>query len=202
MSRRPPIPEGRARWLADEVVPHEPALRSWLHGHAPDSMEVDDIVQETYALLAGLDEVAHIRNPRAYLFTAARSVMLQQLRRARIVPIVAVAEVERLSILVDDVTPERSAVAGQDLGRIGALIAALPARCREVFVLRRVEGLPQREIATRMGISENTVEKHIGKALRLLMEAMARDPAPNRGSRERPAQGQDEDDSDATSQRD
>ena len=202
MTGRPPIPEGRARWLADEVIPHEPALRSWLHGHAPDSMEVDDIVQETYAVLAALDEVAHILNPRAYLFTTARSVMLQQLRRARIVPIVAVAEVERLSILVDDVTPERSAVAGQDLGRIGTLIASLPARCREVFVLRRVEGLPQREIAARMGISENTVEKHIGKALRLLMEAMARDPAPGRGSREGPVQGQGEDDSDTTSQRD
>jgi len=202
MTGRPPIPEGRARWLADEVIPHEPALRSWLHGHAPDSMEVDDIVQETYAALAALDGVAHILNPRAYLFTTARSVMLQQLRRARIVPIVAVAEVERLSILVDDVTPERSAVAGQDLGRIGALIASLPTRCREVFVLRRVEGLPQREIAARMGISENTVEKHIGKALRLLMEAMARDPAPGRGSREGPVQGQGEDDSDTTSQRD
>lgn len=197
-----PVSGVRARWLADEVIPHEPALRSWLHGHAPASMEVDDIVQEAYAVLAGLDEVGHILNPRAYLFTVARSVMLQQLRRARIVPIVAVAEVERLSILTDDITPERSAVAGQDLRRTGALIASLPGKCREAFVLRRVEGLPQREIARRMGVSENTVEKHIGKALRLLMEAMGRDVVRPRSERRKSTQGQQEDGIDTTSQRD
>ncbi|MGO1540459.1 MAG: RNA polymerase sigma factor [Luteimonas sp.] len=188
--------------MADEVVPHEPALRSWLQGHAPASMEVDDIVQEAYAVLVGLDEVAHILNPRGYLFTVARSVMLQQLRRARIVPIVAVAEVERLSILTDDITPERSAVAGQDLRRTGDLIASLPGKCREAFVLRRVEGLPQREIARRMGVSENTVEKHIGKALRLLMEAMGRDVVRPRSERRKSTQGQQEDGIDTTSQRD
>lgn len=202
MSGERPVSGLRARWLAGEVVPHEPALRSWLQGHAPASMEVDDIVQEAYAVLVGLDEVAHILNPRAYLFTVARSVMLQQLRRARIVPIVAVAEVERLSILTDDITPERSAVAGQDLRRTGDLIASLPGKCREAFVLRRVEGLPQREIARRMGVSENTVEKHIGKALRLLMEAMGRDVVRPRSERRKSTQGQQEDGIDTTSQRD
>lgn len=202
MSGDRPVSGLRARWLADEVVPHEPALRSWLQGHAPASMEVDDIVQEAYAVLVGLDEVAHILNPRGYLFTVARSVMLQQLRRARIVPIVAVAEVERLSILTDDITPERSAVAGQDLRRTGDLIASLPGKCREAFVLRRVEGLPQREIARRMGVSENTVEKHIGKALRLLMEAMGRDVVRPRSERRKSTQGQQEDGIDTTSQRD
>ncbi|MFZ7097017.1 RNA polymerase sigma factor [Luteimonas dalianensis] len=191
----------RARWLADEILPHEPALRSWLQGRAPASMEVDDVVQEAYAVLAGLDDVAHILEPRAYLFTVVRSVMLQQLRRARIVPMVAVAEVERLGILTDEVTPEESAVAGQDLRRTGELIASLPHKCREAFVLRRVEGLPQREIAARMGISENTVEKHIGKALRLLMEAMGRGAVHSRGGRGGAIQGQQDDDNDATSQR-
>jgi len=195
------VPGARARWLADEVVPHEPALRSWLHTHAPASMEVDDIVQEAYAVLAGLDDVARILNPRAYLFTVARSVMLQQLRRARIVPMVAVAEIERLGILNDEITPEANAVAGEDLRRTGVLIASLPRKCREAFVLRRVEGLPQREIAERMGISENTVEKHIGKALRLLMEAMGPGTGRPRGGREGTTQGQQEDDIDTTSQR-
>lgn len=195
-----PISEARSRWLADHVLPHDPALRSWLRGHAPASMEVDDIVQEAYAVLAGLEDVAHILQPRAYLFTVARSVMLQQMRRARIVPIVAVAEIERLSILTDDVTPERKAVAGQELHRMKVFIASLPRKCREAFVLRRVEGLPQREIARRMGISENTVEKHIGKALKLLMEAMGRDEVGSRGEQEG-TQGQEEDGIDTTRKR-
>ena len=191
----------RARWLADEILPHEPALRSWLQGRAPSSMEVDDIVQDAYAVLASLDDVARILEPRAYLFTVARSVMLQQLRRARIVPMVQVAEVEHLGILTAEVTPEDAAVAGQDLRSTGALIASVPHKCRQAFVLRRVEGLPQREIAVRMGISENTVEKHIGKALKLLMEAMGRGAVSSRGRRGGAIQGQQDDDNDATSQR-
>lgn len=201
MSARPLLSNCRARWLADEVIPHEPALRSWLHGHAPATMEVDDIVQEAYAVLAGLGEVAHVLNPRAYLFTVARSVMLQQLRRARIVPIVAVAEVERLGILIDEITPEARAVTGEELRRTGALIASLPDKCRQAFVLRRVEGLPQREIAKRMGISENTVEKHIGKALRLLMDAMGSGFDGPRTVRAQATQGQTRDDIDTTGQR-
>src|SRR3546814_20809608 len=66
-------------------------------------------------------------------------------------------------------------MAGQELRRIGALIAALPAKCREAFVLRKVQGLSQREIAGRLRISENTVEKHVGTGLRLLMRSLARD---------------------------
>src|SRR3546814_9854018 len=68
-------------------------------------------------------------------------------------------------------------MAGQELRRIGALIAALPAKCREAFVLRKVQGLSQREIAGRMRIRANTVEKHVGKGLRLLMRSLARDAA-------------------------
>lgn len=199
MSGGRPVSAARAQWLADQVVPHEPALRAWLAGNAPAALEVDDIVQEAYAVLAGLEEVAHIANPRAYLFTVARSVMLQQLRRARIVPMVAVAEVERLGVLVDDITPEASAAAGEELGRTGAAIASLPGKCREAFVLRRVEGLPQREIARRMGISENTVEKHIGKALRLLVRALAGDGVRCGRARDGAIQGQQDDGFDTTS---
>src|SRR3546814_7806676 len=115
--------------------------------------------------------VAHIREPRAYLFTTARSVVLQHGRRSRIVAIEAVAEIDRLDIEHDERSPDRHAMAGQELRRIGALIAALPAKCREAFVLRKVQGLSQREIAGRMRISENTVEKHVGKGLRLLMRS-------------------------------
>lgn len=132
------------------------------------------MIQETYAILAGLGEVAHIANPRAYLFTAAQSVLLQQVRRARIVSIESVAEIERLDITQDERSPERHAIAGQELRRIGEALSALPDKCRQVFLLRKVDGLSQREIAARLGISENTVEKHIVKGLRLLMARMGR----------------------------
>ncbi|MET0288827.1 MAG: sigma-70 family RNA polymerase sigma factor [Pseudoxanthomonas sp.] len=167
----------RTAWLAAHVLPHEPELRGWLARHRVRGLEVDDVIQETYAILSGLAEVGHITQPRAYLYTTAQSVLLQHVRRARIVSIETVAEIERLDISSDELSPERHAIAGQELRRIGQALATLPDKCRQVFVMRKVEGLSQREIALQLGISENTVEKHVVKGLKLLMVMLGRPPA-------------------------
>src|SRR3546814_13295891 len=96
------------------------------------------------------DLVAHIREPRAYLFTTARSVVLQHVRRSRIVAIEAVAEIHRLDIDHDERPPDRNAMAGQELRRIAALIAAFPAKCREASVPRYGQSLSHRDIARSM----------------------------------------------------
>ena len=54
----------------------------------------------------------------------------------------------------------------------------MPARQREAFTLRKMEGLSQRQIAQRMGIAESTVEKHLGHALRGLMSALRERASP------------------------
>lgn len=165
-------PHERSSWLARHILPHEPALRAWLFRRRIDGLETDDIVQETYAVLAALPEVEHIASPRAYAFQTANSVILRHLRRARIVRIDAIGDIETLTTALDEPSPERQAAARQELRRVSELIAALPSKCREAFTLRKVEGLSQRAIALRMEISESTVEKHIGRALRTLMAAM------------------------------
>lgn len=169
------VTHDRALWLASSVLPHEPGLRMRLSRMVRARVDVDDVVQETYAILAELHDVSHIQNARAYVFSVARSVVLQQVRRAQVVSIEAVAEIDHLDIPHDELSPDRHAEAGQQLRRVGELLAGLPKRSRQAFLLRKVEGLSQREIAKRMGISENTVEKHIGKCLRQLLKAIADD---------------------------
>jgi RNA polymerase sigma factor (sigma-70 family) len=166
------VSEDRACWLAQHVLPCEPRLRSWLSRRRVVDLDIDDIVQEAYAVLAELDSVAHIRNAETYLFSVAHSIILQHLRRRRIVSIEAVAELDQLSIYSDAPTPEEVLSDFQELRLMAALIARLPRKSREAFTLRKVEGLSQREAARRMKISENTVEKHMGKALRFLMKAL------------------------------
>ncbi|MBN8769318.1 MAG: RNA polymerase sigma factor [Stenotrophomonas nitritireducens] len=165
----------RSLWLAEHVLPCEPTLRAWLQRRLPVHQDVDDVIQETYAILAALADVSHVRQPRAYVYSVAQSVVLQQLRRAQVVSIEAVAEIERVAASGEEACPERTASSRQELARIGALIDSLPDKCRQAFVLRRVEGYSQREIAQRMQISENTVEKHICKGIRVLMDSMKRD---------------------------
>ncbi len=177
----------RAGWLAEHVLSCEPGLRDWLRRRLSLRQDVDDVVQETYAILAAMADVSHIQQPRAYVYSVAHSVVLQQLRRAQVVSIEAVAEIDRVAIVGDEVSPERLASSRQELARIGALIDGLPEKCREAFVLRRVEGYSQREIAQRMQISENTVEKHICKGIRVLMDSMKRDDTAMQDDKERPA---------------
>jgi RNA polymerase sigma factor (sigma-70 family) len=62
-------------------------------------------------------------------------------------------------------SPERIALARERLALLAAAMDELPPRCREVFVLRQVEQLDQAEIARRLCISRNMVEKHLRKAL-------------------------------------
>lgn len=163
--------EDRVHWISSQILPHESDLRAWLMGRTGAGLDVDDVVQETYAVIYALADVSHIRQPRAYMFTAARSIIFQHYRRARIVSIQAVTELER-AMASDELTPERHAIAGEDLRRLGRLLSTLPKKCRRAFLMRKVDGLSQREIALSMRISESTVEKHIAKGLRVLMEGM------------------------------
>jgi RNA polymerase sigma factor (sigma-70 family) len=164
----------RTRWFMHHILPHEPALRRWLsRRRAPAAFDIDDIVQESYALLAERGRVDDILNPRAYLFQVAQSLVVRNIRRARIVPILAVEDLGLMDWADDAATPEQNAIAHDDLRQLAEVIASMPGQTREAFVLRRVRGLSQREIASRMGLSENTVEKHIVRGIRWLGDWLA-----------------------------
>ncbi|MBM9402763.1 sigma-70 family RNA polymerase sigma factor [Gluconacetobacter azotocaptans] len=161
----------RLEWIAKHILPHEPHLRVWLRGLS--GIEVDDIVQDTYAILIEAD-VAHIQSPRAYLFTVARNLVLQHYRRAKIISIVALADFDAQSIMEDAPPVDEVVSARQELARLHATMAELPEKCRDVLVLRRVEGWSQKQVAHHLGVSENVVEKQLARALRLLGRAFGR----------------------------
>jgi RNA polymerase sigma-70 factor (ECF subfamily) len=170
----------RTHWFLRNILPHEPALRAWLSRMTNTGLDPDDIIQEAYSIFAGMESVADIRAPRAYLFQVARSIVTQHIRRARIVSIHAVDDIAKLDHPDDGASPEQVAIDRDELRELACAIAAMPARTREAFVLRRVKGLSQRDIASRMQVSENTVEKQISSGLRFLV-AWFRD-----GGREQP----------------
>lgn len=168
------LPAGRSQWLAAHILPHEAQLRGWLGRRAVAGVDTDDIVQESYAVLATLADVTHVENPRAYLFRTAWSLVMKQLRRAQVIPIQSVADIAELQVPWDGPDPEQQISARIELGRLARALDDLPFKCREVFRLRKVDGLSQREVAQRLGLSESTVEKHVARAVRLLADELTR----------------------------
>lgn len=177
-----------AAWVGREILPHEAALRAWLLRTVARAGDVEDIVQECYCRLSLLDSIDTISAPRAYLFMVARNVALQQMRRARIVRIEALTEIDTLHLASDAPSPERIASGRQELARVRALIAALPDRCRQIVEMRKIEGLSQKEIAQRLGVSERIVENEASRGLRaVLRQLIGQDPeAPSIGKRNEP----------------
>ena len=168
------VTQDRAVWLARHVLLHEAALRGLLRQKYALGIEVDDVVQETYAILAGLPSVEAIRNPRSYAFQTAHSLILAHLRRSKIVSIRSASDLELAGAMADVPSPEQVAADRDELADVVRVLADLPAKVRDVFVLRRVHGLSQRETAARLGITENSVEKRVSQGIRVLLEAFAR----------------------------
>lgn len=163
--------EELAEWVGREILPLERDLRSWLRRRVATPSDVEDIVQECYCRLARLHDVSHITQPRAYLYAVARNLLQKQLKAARVVKLEAIAELD-MDWRSDEPSPEEVVVARSELGRVQAALATLTERARAIFVMRRLEGMSQREIAQAMGVSEAVVENDASRSLRAILRFM------------------------------
>jgi RNA polymerase sigma-70 factor (ECF subfamily) len=159
-------------WVAERVMPHERKVRAWLARSRMSKEDIDDAIQEAYCRLSALDGFEAIDRPDGYFFSIARNLVAAQMRRARIVTIESVAEIEALSPFDEAPSQERNALARIELARIQEIVTTLPDRCRQIFHMRKIEGLPQREIAERLGVKLSVVENDAAKAVRLIVEAL------------------------------
>lgn len=165
----------RSRWLAEHILPHEPAMRRWLSRLTLRSQaDVDDIVQETYAILAKLESVSSIRDPLNYALQVAKSVFLQEMRRNKVVTIGSIADLAALGEADDSPGAEQHVHGQRELRRVEAAIGDMPTQVRRVFWLRRVGGLTQRETANQLGLAEHTVEKYSAKGMKILLARFGR----------------------------
>jgi RNA polymerase sigma factor (sigma-70 family) len=168
-------------WVGAQVMPYEPGVRAWLRRSLVSQDDIDDLIQEAYCKLAALDGVDHIARPDAYFFQTVRMLLAEQVRRSRIVRIETVTEIDALPIYSDEPSPERITAARRELAKVRQLIEGLPDRCRRIFELRKIHGVPQREIARMLGVTESTVENDGVKGMRLIMQALREDESPSVG---------------------
>jgi RNA polymerase sigma-70 factor (ECF subfamily) len=108
------------------------------------------------------------------LFTVARRLALDLVRRDYRSPIVGVTDLDRLFVLNSAPDPAEAAVRSQEIELLAEAVESLPARCREIFILRRIQGVAQKEIAARLGLSEQTVQVQAARGLRKIGDFMKR----------------------------
>jgi RNA polymerase sigma factor (sigma-70 family) len=164
------------QWVATHILPYENEVRRWLRRHIRTlrACDIDDLVQEAYTRL-WLVELSHVSNGRGYFYRVIRNLLLEQARRARIVPMERLGEIESLRIPSEEPGPERRLMARQEVEQLERIVATLPEQCRRAFQLQKFAGLSQREIAQEMNISEKTVEKHLAVALLRVLDALNED---------------------------
>ncbi len=163
-----------ARWFAEEVQPHAAELRGWLRGKFPALTDPDNLAQEALTRVWKTHAAGPVPSPKALLFTTARHLALDELRRRQIVTFEAVTEIADLPVYEDNPTAADQAARNQELEILTQAIQSLPDRCRQVLTLRKIYGLSQREIAAQLGISENTVEVQVANGMRKCTVFLAR----------------------------
>lgn len=133
---------------------------------------VEEIVQDVFVNLWLKAASLHAEgNVRAWLYATLRNKILHELRSARI----RALYLQKISVREGEGQCQDSLeqiYARETAERISRILLSLPPQCRQAFLLSRHERLSYREIADRMDISVNTVEKHVGKALRLLRKTL------------------------------
>jgi RNA polymerase sigma factor (sigma-70 family) len=164
--------ESLETWFKREILPQEAAFLRYLFRVWPKRDEVTDLRQEVYARVFESARTSRPQMPRAFLFATARNLMADRVRRARVVSIEAVGDIDELNVLVEEITPEHHAIARQELKRLAWAFDRLPAKCREVMWLRRVQEMSQKEVAKHLRVRETTIEKHVSRAVRLLAQFM------------------------------
>ncbi len=168
----PTGPSERSKWLAREVMPHEPMLRQWLLRKLGCPIATDDVVQDIFLRLSQTASVDHIQAPRNYIWSTALSVLRDRARRARVAPSDCADSDELIEIPSEAPSPFRQLCDRQELEIMARLIESLPERTRQVLLLRRLERISLAETAAILGISLSAVEKHQRRAHRYLKERL------------------------------
>lgn len=145
-------------------------MRSWLRRRVPTDADVEDIVQECYCRIAQLADVTQVILPRAYFFAVARNLVHQRVKAARVVKIEAIIDLDTWES--DEPSPERVAAARQELGRVQQALSQLTERARRIFVMRKIDGMTQKEIARALGVTESVVENDASRGLRAVLRAL------------------------------
>lgn len=159
-------PADQARWFSEHVQPCEPALRAYLMRRFPALPDHDDLIQEVYLRALRARERGRVPCARAFLFTTARNAAIDLFRSQRRHPKEVISESTEMPLIDDAPGTNETLEREHRLEVLLEAFLALPERCRQVMMLRHLDGLAYKEIAGHLGISPETVKVHMIKGVK------------------------------------
>lgn len=134
--------------------------------------EIEDVVQETYVRICQAKNTEKISSKKSFMFTTAKNLAIDYQKRAstRLTDDkLDWSEFEELIESNEHNSVLNHVITDEEFSTFCEAIRQLPSQCRKVFVLKKVYGYSQKEIAKNMKISESTVEKHISTGTKRCM---------------------------------
>lgn len=142
---------------------YRPALMAFFMRRAASHSDAEDMTQELFAKLA-VAETGAMDNADAYIFQMAANLLRDRGRREKVRANYR-ASIHAGSIDLEPLDPARVLLGRESLGEVSDALRELPERTRAIFLLFRLEGMKQSELAALYGVSVSAVQKHIFKAM-------------------------------------
>ncbi len=147
---------------------YEELIGTWTR-RLRNRQQAEDLAHDTFVRVLESDSAA-VQQPRAYLHQTARNIAVDGYRREDRRGAMESEAIDHSVSSSGD--PEHFMHAIQLADSIERALTELPVNCRKVFVWQKIEGLTQAEIAERLGLSKNMVEKYMIRTLRHLRDRL------------------------------
>ena len=155
--------QGKLSVITRAFIENSTLIKSFLRRFLQSQHDIEDVAQQAYLKAYCAEQEKAIEHPKSYLFTIAKNIAINELTKKSNKITEYLEECEDYISIEPSATLESEVEAEQSLGIYCDAVAALPEACRRVFLLRRVHGLKQTEIAETLGVSLRNVEMHLQK---------------------------------------
>ncbi|WP_411820015.1 RNA polymerase sigma factor [Hyphococcus formosus] len=153
--------------VLESYLRHEKAIKKYLYRYFSRPQDVDDVAQEAFIKVFATEARTKVRYPKRLLFRAAKHAALTELAKRKSKDFDYLEDFGGDDNTLDEVGNNAEEIwdGRRKLNALTIAISELPPVCRKVFILRKIEGLPIKEIAARLEISVSSVEKHGAQGL-------------------------------------
>ena len=158
--------------MSRSFLEQQGSLKLFISKFIQRPQDIDDIAQETFIRAIRAETRNDIEFPKAYIYRIARNLSYEFLskKHVKLTQYIEDCALGELSMPTTDV--ENTIAVNERMTKVKEAIADLPPQCQRVFIMHKVYGFKYREIASQLGISMSTVEKHIISGLRKCRHAV------------------------------